>query len=72
VEAFVNWQHGQEFFLIVIITTKVVFCSTIITTGLKKSLNRLISQPEKDTDMQINMLSWNVSVTHDTKLQKEI
>ena len=51
------------------------FCSTIITTGIKKNLNRLISQPEKGaghsvSDMLINMLSWNASVTHDTQLQR--
>jgi len=41
----------------------------------KKNLNRFISQPEKGagysvSDMLINMLSWNASVTHDTQLQR--
>jgi len=55
-------------FYVVIVTDQSVFCSTVITTRLKKSLSQLISQPEKDrvSDMLINMLSWNVSVTHDT------
>ena len=60
-------------FEIVIIATKVVFSSTFITIGLKKSF---ISQPEEDvyrvSDMLINMLSWNVSITHDTKLQRDL
>ena len=67
----VNWQHGREFFKLLLLQPKWFFSSTFITIGLKKSF---ISQPEEDvyrvSDMLINMLSWNVSITHDTKLQK--
>ena len=59
----------QSFFKIVIFATKVVFCSTIITTGL---LGLFHNQRRRQICYSINMLSWNVSVTHDTRLQIEV